>query len=77
MTAPFNFDAAILVTEENLDKIAELNGGLRPEVESPLTFYIAYADPEKPNDIISSDEFFANYWPHRIPKNEWFRADKF
>lgn len=77
MNTTLMFVRAILVTEENLDKIAKVNGGLRPDVETPIAIYIDYGDPATPNDILSQTEFFANYWPRTIPQREWFRAEKF
>lgn len=69
------FDAAILVTEENLDKIAKVNGGLRPEVETPNAIYIVHGDHVIVNTILSQTDFFSHYKRRTIPKHDWFRAD--
>lgn len=53
---------AIPVTEHSLDKIAEVNGGARPVVEEIRTIFLHNDDPDGHNDIMTEDEFLANYW---------------
>lgn len=73
-TKSLGFDVAILVTEENLDKIALVNEGLRPEVETPIAIYIIHGDQNIPNTILSQADFFDRYETRPIPKRHWFKV---
>lgn len=69
---------AIQVTENSLDLIAPVNGGLRPEVEMPTTIFIHDDDPDGHNDIMSENEFLANYWyDWNIMDTDWTDVKKF
>ncbi len=58
MTMPF----AIVVAKSNLDVITVLNGGVRPEIEEPPSIFVAHGKRNAYNEILSLNEFFANYY---------------
>lgn len=69
---------AIQITENSLDMIAEVNGGVRPEIEGNTTIFIWNDDPDGYNDIVTDPEFFANYWyDWNIMDNTWTEVKKF
>lgn len=69
---------AIHITENSLDKIAEVNAGVRPQIEETATIFIHDDDPDGHNDIMSENEFLANYWyDWNIMDTDWTDVKKF
>ena len=58
----------IRVEEENLEFIAELNGGFKPMVEDPIAIFV-YHGNTKPSEVIPLDQAIERFFkdPTGIP----------
>lgn len=52
---------AVEITEKSLDTIESVNGGVRPEIEESMTYFVTSDIADHHNEILSADDFFAKY----------------
>ena len=49
---------AFRITEDVLDLIEKLNGGMRPQVEEEKSFFLYTADETTPSEIVTEDSLY-------------------
>jgi len=58
---------AVRINEQSLDLIATNNGGLKPQIEDEITYFLLPDDPNHHAQILGADEF-AQFYTFTTPE---------